>query len=264
MELLAAVGAEPDVAVERRLDRRRLDGPGRADDRRAPEQRADVLGVAVRGDGHHLGDREVDVVAVARPLRARRGRGRDRHRRERARQPLAGATTGLERHAAHRTAPDEPARLGLHDELAGRALGVRPGAPVRRDRAHDEARVRVEPAAADRTPTAAKLSTTTSAPATQLLDLGVTGAADHRPHAVVEELEQRAALLGVDGRAAGRPRAPRITAGRFDLHHVGAGVGEQSAAVRARDPGAEIDDAERRQPLLHGSDRRDRPEVRAA
>ena len=34
------------------------------------------------------------------------------------------------------------------------------------------------------------------------LDLGVAGAPDDRAHPVVQELEQRAALVGVDGRAA--------------------------------------------------------------
>ena len=97
---------------------------------------------------------------------------------------------------------------------------------------------------------------TTSAAGDQRLDLGIAGTADDRAHAVVQELEERAAGLGVDGRAARRPRAPRVTARRLDLHHVGAGVAEQARAVPAGDAGAQIDDAQRRQTLLHDQSRR--------
>jgi hypothetical protein len=83
------------------------------------------------------------------------------------------------------------------------------------------------------------------------LDLGIAGSSDHRAHPVVEELEQRTAELGIDVGAAGRPRTPRITAGRFDLDHVGARVAEQAGRVPAGDAGAEVDDAQRRQTRAH-------------
>src|SRR3954465_107212 len=47
-----------------------------------------------------------------------------------------------------------------------------------------------------------------------------------------------------------RPRAP---AGGLALDDVGAAIGEQPGAVAAGDSEAEIDDAQRRQSLLHGS-----------
>ena len=196
--------------------------------------------------------------------RARRAAAATAIAGERARQPLARASAGLERHAAHGAAPDEPAGFGLHDELGGRPVGVGSGAAVRRDRADDEAGVRVEPRLRDRTPTRREALDHDVGAGDEVLDLGVAGTPDDRAHPVVQELEQRAADLGVDGRAARRPGAPRIAARRLDLHDVGARVGEQPAAVRARDPRAEIDDPERRQTLLHGSGRRRRPEVRAA
>ena len=218
VELLAAVGAEADVAVEGRLDRRRLDGARGAGDRRAAEQRADVLGVAARGDGHHLGDREVDVVTVARCAAARRAAAATAiaenvpANHSLVRPPAWNGTLRTE------PAPDEPARLRLHDELGRRALGVRAGAAVRRDRAHDQAGVRVEPAAAGRTRDGEEALDHDVGAGDERLDLRVAGTTDDRAHPVVQELEQRAAVLGVDLRAARRPRAPRVTAGRFDLH----------------------------------------------
>ncbi len=79
-------------------------------------------------------------------------------------------------------------------------------------------------------------------------DLGIVGCADDRSRAVVEEAEQRATFLGVDGRAAGRPPAQRITVGWLHLHDVGARFREQVRAVRARDPGGEVDDSQVREP----------------
>jgi hypothetical protein len=248
VELVAAVGAEADVAVEGRLHGRCLDRAGRADDRCVAAQCAHELGVAVGGDGHHFTDREVDDLAVTGALGAQRGGGH-RHARERARQPFAGAATRLEGHLMDRTAPHQPARLRLHDELAHRPVGVGPGQSVRRDRAHHQPGIRlVERASVD-----ARRQTVDDDVGRrhQLDDLRVLRAADHRPHAVVQEPEERAALDGVDRRASRRPGTPRVAVGRLHLHHVGAGVGEQPAAVRARDAATEVDDAKRAQPLLH-------------
>ena len=82
----------------------------------------------------------------------------------------------------------------------------------------------------------------------QVEDRGIVGRAGHRAHAVMQEAEQRRALVGVDGRAAGGPRAPRIAVGRLDLDHVGARLGEQVRAVRAGDADGEVEHSQVREP----------------
>ena len=124
--------------------------------------------------------------------------------------------------------PTQTARLGLHDELGGRPLGVRarcgrtgviehttrPGCAssqrcdveLRRREALDRRRRRRRRAPRPRDRRARR-------PPSASRGAG-TGTARRR--------------LDVDGRAARRPRAPRVTARRLDLHDVGAGVGEQA------------------------------------
>ena len=65
---------------------------------------------------------------------------------------------------------------------------------------------------------------------------------------MVQEAEERAAFVGVDVRAAGRPRAPRVTFRRFDLDDVGTRLGEQVRAVRARNADGEIEHSQVREP----------------
>ena len=60
----------------------------------------------------------------------------------------------------------------------------------------------------------------------------------------VEEVEERAVGVWCDDGAGGRPSAQRIAVRRLDLDDLRATVGEQLRAVRARDPGREIDHAE--------------------
>src|SRR5262249_48258943 len=86
----------------------------------------------------------------------------------------------------------------------------------------------------------------------QLAHREVFQSADDRPDAVVQEPEQRVANVCVHNRAARAPAPPRVAVRGFDLHDVGAGVGKQPAAVRARDAEAEVDDTQRGQTLLHG------------
>ena len=65
---------------------------------------------------------------------------------------------------------------------------------------------------------------------------------------MVQEAEQRGAFIGVDGRAASRPRAPRIAVGWLDLDHVGARLREQVRAVRAGDADGEVEHSQVREP----------------
>ena len=115
----AAVGAEPDVAVERRLDRRRLDGAAGADDRRAARA---TRGCTPRSCSPRW--------SSPRRSRSRCGRRGPVRRARAARPPRPPSPENVPANhslvrppawngtPAHRAAPDEPAGLGLHDELA--------------------------------------------------------------------------------------------------------------------------------------------------
>ena len=86
VELLAGVGVEADVAVERRLDRRRLERAGRAASGRAgpAPQRVDEVGESRAGERATSHGRDVDEPtrsAVAARRAARRGRRRRRRGR---------------------------------------------------------------------------------------------------------------------------------------------------------------------------------------
>ena len=211
-----------------------------AGDRRVPGEQVTELGVVAAGDRHRLADREVDVLAVTGVPGAPR-RGRHSYRRERARDPLARAAARLDGYVVGRATTHETARLCLHDELGGRSAGVRPRATVRRDGQDHEARMSVEEVEA--VEHLGREALDDHVPARDELQRGlVTGRADHGAHAVVQEPEQRPALHRVHARGTGRPGAPRVTAGRLHLHDVGAGVGEQPAAVSARDAEGEVDD----------------------
>ena len=88
----------------------------------------------------------------------------------------------------------------------------------------------------------ARSSMTMSAPATS----SSTSASPGRPITErlrrVEVPEEHAGAVAVAPSRRSTPVAvyqrQRVAVGRLDLHHVGAGVGEQLRAVRARDPGA--------------------------
>jgi hypothetical protein len=82
----------------------------------------------------------------------------------------------------------------------------------------------------------------------QVEDRGIVGRTRHRTHAVMEEAEQRAACFGIDGRATRRPGAPRVTFRWFDLDHIGARLGEQMRAVRARNADGEVEHSQMREP----------------
>src|SRR5581483_6982677 len=77
------------------------------------------------------------------------------------------------------------------------------------------------------------------------------GRADDGALRLVQEAEQRAVAVA-EIRARRRPPSQRVAAGRLDLHHVRAGVGEQLRRVRARDPRGEVDHPDVAESLLHG------------
>ena len=140
VELLTAVGREPDVAVEGGLDRRCLEGPFGAGDRWPAGNRPSLLAEARADEGGDLGHRQVDARAVPGLLRApSRGCGRDR--RVRATDPLRDAPTRHDRRLVGRAASGERSRFRLHEDLGDRTLGVRASAPVRCDRHVHDARV---------------------------------------------------------------------------------------------------------------------------
>ena len=131
------------------------------------------------------------------------------------------------------------AALGLDDEVvAGAAGGLAPGAEPA-DRAVDDARV----ARADRVVAHAE---PVGAAELEVLDHDVRASAQlerERPTLGIAEVEGAAALAAVDREvvrrlAAGERRAPRAglvaALGPLDLDDVGAEVGEQHRAVRAR------------------------------
>ena len=139
VELGAGVGVEADVAVGRRLDRRRLEAPARRARVRATAQRVHEVGGGGAGGVRDLGDGEVDELARATAAHDPAG-GERRDRGVEAAHPLHRAPAHLHGCAVGASAHRERAALGLQGELGGGAVGVRALEPVRRDRHDDELR----------------------------------------------------------------------------------------------------------------------------
>src|SRR5204863_2753435 len=94
-------------------------------------------------------------------------------------------------------------------------------------------------------------------PGKEVLDVGAARCPSHRSFARVEVAEERRAVARV-GRVARRGvRAERVAAGRLDLDHVDARVGEELRAVRPGDLGAEVDEAQMRERTVDLAARRD-------
>ena len=204
------------------------------------------------------------ITSASRSRCARRGRCAARAappprppRRERARQPLARAAAGLERHAprASPAATSPPDSACTMNSVVGRSA-YGPGAAVRRDRAHDEARVRVEQrvrvelrrrrSSRSRRRRRRRGRSTSASPGAR------------RPSA------SRGAGTGTARRrSAGSTVAPPRPTTRASGSPPGGSTFTTSAPASASrraqyaagDPGAEVDDAQRRQALLHGSGR---------
>ena len=68
------------------------------------------------------------------------------------------------------------------------------------------------------------------------------GIGDHTVFRARQEAEQCAVAAGLNGGARGRPVPQRITFRRLDFDHVGAAIGQQLGAVRARYSGGQIND----------------------
>ncbi len=80
-------------------------------------------------------------------------------------------------------------------------------------------------------------------------DLGPTdelarerGVADHAVTRRAQEAEERAVVVGRERCITLDHPAQRVTGGVFDLHHVGAAVGQQLGAVRTRQAARQVDD----------------------
>ena len=186
------------------------------------------------------------LSAAPRPVqRGQRGDAADR-----ARDPLADAATGGDRRFVLPTAAGDRAAPGLQRELGRRAVRPRSTPTEPRDRDHHDGR---GPPAQRRHVVPEPLREL--ARVTGDDDVGVD---DQRleERAVVGQvrIERGVALGGVQQREQRGLGAEGIPRGSFDLHDLGARVGEQLRGVRAGDPRRQVDDAhvvERR--VRHGS-----------
>ncbi len=237
LELLAGVGVEADVAVQRRLDRRRLRGTGRGRVGQVgpTPHRVGQVGEVRAGEVGDLGPRHVDQLA--RPGGGpppQHGQGGDGG--VHAGDPLGDLSSGLDGRATGATADGQATAVGLDGQLGGRAAGVGPVQPVRRDGHDDEPGMTVGHLGgrADR--------------ADPVRDEHVRPGDQRRRRrpvhdrtvAVAQIAEQGAVLARPDGRPAGPP--PQcLPTGRFDQDDLGPGVAEQLGAVAPGDARRRVD-----------------------
>ena len=148
--------------------------------------------------------------------------------------------------------PDDPARPGLQRELGGRPVAPRSVEPERRDRRDGQVRRGAggsPPGAsagcsASREPVRPhdRVGAAPAASSTRSRSAWSSGSTTTLCFDDDEEREQRAVVAGGDRGARRRPPAQRVALGRLDLDDVGAAVGEELGAVRAGDPGRQVDD----------------------
>jgi hypothetical protein len=225
--LLSGDHADADVAVLGRFDGRHLHRPPY---RRHPHQRrVQPLGALHQRD--RLQHRQVQMptgpAAAHPPVQ--------RERPERRPHPghvLAQVAPDGDGRPGGVTAESGEARLGLQRELVGRP--VRASAAEGGDR-HDHAPGR-----------AVQLVVGVEVGAVGDDDVGAgqqgVGKCCDGPFPGVEIAEQWGIAARFERRAGDGVPAQRIATGRFDRHHVGARIGQQLAAVRPRDPAADLHD----------------------
>ncbi len=154
-----------------------------------------------------------------------------------------------ERHRQlERTPPvhDDRTAEGLRDEVAPRVLGVGAGRSESRDRHHRQRAATAEQIVAVDAPVG-------EAAESGRLDDEVDTVEElrERCHGRGCDLDDGAALVGVEVDEHPRVGAERVTVGWLDLDHVGAEVGEDLAAPPRRNTGPDLDDPQIAQCLTH-------------
>ena len=238
---LRRVRVEADVAVFGLFDRRRLESTRRTKQLRPTSEMMRQIGKRRRGDRHHLGHRQVDVLAYARASRPQHCGQRSR-RAVGTGQILGDAATGIHGRLGRPTAVENRATFGLNRELGRDPPRVRAGQPERRQRKHHQMWV-LRAQSCHIKAHRSEILTNQVGSGEQCTHVCIAGCADHRQLACVQVAEHCtviAAEIDVDRMQL----SCWVATGRFDLDDLGAGVHEQLRRVRSGDVGGEVDHPE--------------------